>query len=562
MGNFINFAVTLKIIPLKITSLLLALVFTCGSLAANGRTISEAQLDSVLQLLDDEILHADTRRNSKNEHISLLRNELDRARSDEMRLSLMHSLYDEYRSYQNDSATHYATRMVALADATGNAAEAATARMTLLDSYLTVGFFKEASEVDACIDSSVLAPERRTEYFRLRARLFQNLESYVNRNSELGAQYAAERSAAYDSIIALTTPGSYDYEEARLERELVYKNIPELAVSTRLGFLQRPELTDHDRAINYSILGSVHQWNDMPDDAAYYFACSAIYDMRSNTRETTATKDLAALMLERGDIVRANRYIRLALDDANFFNSRLRSIEINAVLPHIEMARYNWLDSQRWTLIFIVVLVCMLLVATALLWLKLRNRNLRLAAFHDEITRKSDALEESNANLRRVNDELRKTTEIKDQYIMQSLYGNTDFVDEVESKLTKAISKLKARQYDELGRILYSIGVKQERQRMYISFDTAFLKLFPNFIEEFNRLFDEEHRIGVDSDGRLPTEIRIFALLRLGISNPVDVARYLNLSVNTVYVYKTRVKARARVPKNEFDDLVMAIPKI
>lgn len=97
---------------------------------------------------------------------------------------------------------------------------------------------------------------------------------------------------------------------------------------------------------------------------------------------------------------------------------------------------------------------------------------------------------------------------------------------------------------------------------MYISFDTAFLKLFPNFIEEFNKLFDEEHRIAVDGDGPLPTEIRIFALLRLGISNPVDVARYLNLSVNTVYVYKTRIKAKARVPKNEFDDLIMAIPKL
>lgn len=550
------------IIPLKITSLLLALVFTCGSLAASERAISEAQLDSVLQLLDNEIQRADAFRRNKEERISLLRDELARARSDEMRLSLMHSLYDEYSSYQNDSATNYANSMIALADKTGNAVEAATARMSLLDSYLTVGFFKEASEIDAVIDSSVLPVERRAEYYRLRARLFQNLESYVDRDSKLGAQYAAERSAAYDSIIALTAPGSYAHDEALLERELVYKNLPELAVTTRLGFLQRPELSDHDRAINYSILGSVHQWNNKPDDAAYYYACSALYDLRSNTRETTASKDLAALMLERGDIARANRYIHLALDDANFFNSRLRFIEINAVLPRIEMARYDWLDSQRWALIFIVVLVCVLLAVASILWLKLRRRNRRLAASHDEINRKNDALEDVNASLRRVNDELRETTEIKDQYIMQSLYSNTDFVDEVESKLTKAVSRLKARQYDELGRILYSIGVKQERQRMYISFDTAFLKLFPNFIEEFNKLFDEEHRIAVDGDGPLPTEIRIFALLRLGISNPVDVARYLNLSVNTVYVYKTRIKAKARVPKNEFDDLIMAIPKL
>lgn len=550
------------IIPLKITSLLLALVFTCGSLAASERAISEAQLDSVLQLLDNEIQRADAFRRNKEERISLLRDELARARSDEMRLSLMHSLYDEYSSYQNDSATNYANSMIALADKTGNAVEAATARMSLLDSYLTVGFFKEASEIDAVIDSSVLPVERRAEYYRLRARLFQNLESYVDRDSKLGAQYAAERSAAYDSIIALTAPGSYAHDEALLERELVYKNLPELAVTTRLGFLQRPELSDHDRAINYSILGSVHQWNNKPDDAAYYYACSALYDLRSNTRETTASKDLAALMLERGDIARANRYIHFALDDANFFNSRLRFIEINAVLPRIEMARYDWLDSQRWALIFIVVLVCVLLAVASILWLKLRRRNRRLAAFHDEINRKNDALEDVNASLRRVNDELRETTEIKDQYIMQSLYSITDFVDEVESKLTKAVSRLKARQYDELGRILYSIGVKQERQRMYISFDTAFLKLFPNFIEEFNKLFDEEHRIAVDGDGPLPTEIRIFALLRLGISNPVDVARYLNLSVNTVYVYKTRIKAKARVPKNEFDDLIMAIPKL
>lgn len=550
------------IIPLKITSLLLALVFTCGSLAASERAISEAQLDSVLQLLDNEIQRADAFRRNKEERISLLRDQLARARSDEMRLSLMHSLYDEYSSYQNDSATNYANSMIALADKTGNAVEAATARMSLLDSYLTVGFFKEASEIDAVIDSSVLPVERRAEYYRLRARLFQNLESYVDRDSKLGAQYAAERSAAYDSIIALTAPGSYAHDEALLERELVYKNLPELAVTTRLGFLQRPELSDHDRAINYSILGSVHQWNNKPDDAAYYYACSALYDLRSNTRETTASKDLAALMLERGDIARANRYIHFALDDANFFNSRLRFIEINAVLPRIEMARYDWLDSQRWALIFIVVLVCVLLAVASILWLKLRRRNRRLAASHDEINRKNDALEDVNASLRRVNDELRETTEIKDQYIMQSLYSNTDFVDEVESKLTKAVSRLKARQYDELGRILYSIGVKQERQRMYISFDTAFLKLFPNFIEEFNKLFDEEHRIAVDGDGPLPTEIRIFALLRLGISNPVDVARYLNLSVNTVYVYKTRIKAKARVPKNEFDDLIMAIPKL
>lgn len=96
---------------------------------------------------------------------------------------------------------------------------------------------------------------------------------------------------------------------------------------------------------------------------------------------------------------------------------------------------------------------------------------------------------------------------------------------------------------------------------MYTAFDEAFLKLFPNFFDEFNKLLEDDYRIGIDGDGRLPTDVRIFALLRLGIRNPVEVAKYFNISVNTVYVYKTRIKSHAKVSKTDFDNLVLAIPK-
>ncbi|MGN0231311.1 MAG: DUF6377 domain-containing protein, partial [Muribaculaceae bacterium] len=104
-------------------------------------------------------------------------------------------------------------------------------------------------------------------------------------------------------------------------------------------------------------------------------------------------------------------------------------------------------------------------------------------------------------------------------------------------------------------------GIKQERRRMSSAFDTAFLKLFPGFIDQFNRLFPPEHHFKVSDSGTLPTEIRIFALMRLGIDDASLVAKYLGISLNTIYVYKAKTKALSLVPKEEFDARIMAIPK-
>ncbi len=143
---------------------------------------------------------------------------------------------------------------------------------------------------------------------------------------------------------------------------------------------------------------------------------------------------------------------------------------------------------------------------------------------------------------------------------MQSLYVNTAFVNQVEEKCKEVVKAVKDKKYDDLKFLPYKMGIKEERQRIYRSFDEAFLKLFPNFIDELNKLFDEENRI-VITDGELPMDVRIFALLRLGISDPADVAAYLNLSTKTVYVYKTKMKSRSNVGNNEFEDRVKAIPK-
>jgi len=222
-------------------------------------------------------------------------------------------------------------------------------------------------------------------------------------------------------------------------------------------------------------------------------------------------------------------------------------VEINSIFPAIEQSRYSDVNSQR--LMFMiggaVVLFFLVLTLTLLLILSSKSREIR----------------KTNALLAEVNSLLKETSVIKDRYIMQSLQGNTSFVNSVEKESLAAIRKLTTKQYEDVKAILYNLGVKEERERIYAAFDTAFLALFPNFIEAFNKLMNEDAWITLDKSGALPMEVRIFALMRLGIDDPAQVAEYLHLSVNTIYVYKNKIKSKASVSKDQFDALVMAISK-
>ena len=184
-----------------------------------------------------------------------------------------------------------------------------------------------------------------------------------------------------------------------------------------------------------------------------------------------------------------------------------------------------------------------------------------LKQIQSDLEEKTGLLEQSNRSLTDAIAKLREANEIKDQYIVQSLYGNTGFVNEVNDAVNDAVREITLKRLDEARTTLYHIGIKKERTRIAASFDTAFLKLFPNWMDEFNALFPEDMKIHLFEDGTMPMEVRIFALMRLGIDNAAEVAEYLNLSIGTVYVYKARLKGRALVDKDEFDSRIMAIPK-
>lgn len=549
--------------------LLSLLLIICAASAAAPKQNSGMNIDSILKVLDLEIEQRDTYASQKEQKLRFLKETLAQTKDMRQQFTICENLFNEYKHYQYDSAYVYALRTLETAEKIKDNSSVAWGKCHLLYCYISVGFFEEAEEVMSGFSIEGLTPEELHEYYSTCVYFYQNLIAFAMGTGKLMQKYQEEKQKYYGLTLkngALLTDDGY---RTQAEDMLHINEVSiEENIEQRIQLLSKYDLSLHEQAVQYCILSENSDALDKREEAIYYAALSAIADIRSNTRETLATKLLASYMYDRKDMDRALRYIRVAQKDANFYNTNLRKIEINTLLPIIENERYNAANRQRIIILSITVLTILsvVLLTIVVISTRKRNRNLqearkKIATAYEEIEQQTQQLNEANNTLSTVNHKLQEANEIKDQYIVQSLYSNSDFVNLVEEKCKLFERKLKAKQYTDLPSMLTSMGIKQERERMASTFDQAFLKLFPNFLDEYNRLFPIERHIKLGSNGVLPTEVRIFALMRLGIEDNNLIASYLNLSLNTIYVYKSKVKAKAIVPQDDFDRYIMQIPK-
>jgi len=287
----------------------------------------------------------------------------------------------------------------------------------------------------------------------------------------------------------------------------------------------------------------------------YYLSQAAIGDIKSATKETVAMRNLATLLYNSGNVHASNKYIRIAMEDANFYNARHRKMGISSILPIIEKERFDMVEKQRNILMGSVLIVSLLFIlllsATVIIYKQFKKlRNAR------------HTIQEQNNNLISANSKLTEANKIKDEYVIQSLYGNSEYIDRIEQLYKTINRKIMARQYDDILSLVKESDLRKERENMHLSFDQTFLKLFPNFITEYNKLFSHDDRIEIDASKGLTPEIRIFALIRLGIQESDRIAKFLDYSVNTINTYKTKVKNKSTIPNEIFEQKIMEIKTV
>lgn len=320
-------------------------------------------------------------------------------------------------------------------------------------------------------------------------------------------------------------------------------------------FEKKLPISNHELAIAASTLSFLHLKLGDTTKAVNLLVDACISDIRSATKETVAMTRLAELLYQQGQVERAYRYVNLAMDDANFYGAKQRKSDVGQILPIIAAARLRDVDSERRTflvsmigLAVLALLTVLFAISTLVQFRKLRKRDM--------------VIQQANEELKEINNKLIEANKIKDEYLGYYFNINSEYIEKIEKFKRSVDQKLLHKKYDDLHYTISRIDLKKEREELYYSFDKVFLKLFPNFVETFNSFFSEEDKIKLENDQLLNSELRIFALIRMGISDSDKLAKILGYSVNTIYAYKNRVKSKANVPNEVFEDLIMKIETI
>jgi len=294
---------------------------------------------------------------------------------------------------------------------------------------------------------------------------------------------------------------------------------------------------------------------------------SAINDLESATKEYISLRSLAFMLYEDGDIERAYKYIKQSLEDALFCNARLRTYEISQMLPIIDKAYQHQSEKRqnqlKFSLISISTLTLFLLIAVFFIYQQMRKLSIArsdLCAANHKLNGLNNELLETNKLLTQSNITLKEANLIKEEYIGRYMDQCSVYIDKLDEYRRLLNKTATAGKVDDLIRTIKSTQfIDDELKEFYNNFDSSFLQLFPSFVTEFNALLVQSETIQLKKNELLNTELRIFALIRLGITDSVKIAHFLRYSLSTIYNYRTKMRNKSSVPRDDFEAYVMNI---
>ena len=491
------------------------------------------------------------------------------------RYNICDRLYNEYFAFQFDKAMAMLDERYRLASAMSSHNLIADVFIDRAMLYTTSGMYFEASDVlENGIDTLRLDDKQLVEYYNVQQRFHSDFWHYT---SDVDARNrSGQKKAYYRNRILELTP-----ESDLLHRSISIRNYSESGQWHKADSLNRIVLGTlsadvHEFAMYAYDQARICEALERRDEMIEWFARSAITDIRTATKDNASLCSLAQVLLERNDIDRAFRYVTMSLNDALFYNAKLRPWQISGIMPNIEKAYQQKQKTQseelklqeehsRHLAIIISVLAIALLgicFYMATLVVRLGKNARKIGEMNEHIAGSNNELKMLNDKLEAINGDLREANAVKEEYIALFLSMCSDYIEKLSTYQRNVRRKLSQGKSTELERELSSSSIMDEElQNFYDMFDNAFLNLYPNFVEEFNSLLKPDTQIELKRGERLNTELRIFALIRLGICDSSRIAALLRYSVNTIYNYRARTKNNALGDRDTFEERVKTIGK-
>lgn len=512
-------------------------------------------LQALLHKLDDAIERAEDIDNKHRKAIEKSLRMFDEAVDDKIRYKLCLDLFSQYKKRNLDSMYIYAKEGWLLAKKMGDYEKMQNSMLNIADAYKKLARYDEALNVLQNMDRSYINTHGKQYYNMLHGVYFSLLKE--GRSSEEQRGYRLMQRQYRDSMAIYETPNTMMHvcnQSMILRLNGQYNQAIKLF---RNYESQHPDSIWND-ASACAVASELYGASGYKDKSIVFLAQAAILDKLAGNKSYTALQDLSRMLYEKGDIDHAYRYMMVCMNDIIQSKAKSRLTNVAGLLPIITAAHDKVVEEKRTTfVIYIITLISFLLVLVVMVLLILR-RNRRLSVLRHELELKNIKLQENdvfieskNKELALLNDQLQEENNIKEEYIAQLFNICSVYINDLENYRLSLLTKMKTHKTKELQTTLESPVASKYKRELYRLFDSIFLKLFPNFIADFNDLITDGTTFLPKEGEILSPELRIYALVRLGITDSVRISSFLGYSKQTVYNYRQKVRSHIGVSREE-----------
>ena len=552
--------------------------YVCADTSKHALEENRKLLHSLDSLLEQQDLFVRV----KEERIKQLKMQYSRVKDVKELYAMNRMVYLEYRVYDADSALHYINKNIQLAQQTNNRTWEVVSLLEQSFVLTSSGLLTEALKAVSDIQPEELPQNLRSEYFGRLCTLYSRLRDYSSENSQLSEHYNNLQKAFRDSVYLTAPPDELRYWNCRA---WLYMGTPEIE-PVKQAFEENKQTLSNDSR-KYSIatynLSAIYRSENNESKYLENLILSAMADIRSVNGDIGSLQEIAEYLFKHGEIDRAYNYILYCSQKAMLFHNRVRIVKMSHLQNQIYKAYQEQSRTQQKRLqaSLIAVSFLFLVLIGAFLFIRkqmrrLKEANLKLDSTNQKLSVNMDALstahqrleevniqlKDLNTQLQEVNDQLRESNYVKEEYIGYVFNICSTYISKLEEFRKNINRKLKVGQIEDVKAMTDSSATaSNELKEFYQNFDTIFLHLYPDFVGDFNALLLPEERIELKEGELLNTELRIHALIRLGITDSVKIADFLHCSAQTVYNNRLRTRNKSIIPKEDFINAVKKLGK-
>lgn len=536
----------------------------------------EKEIPQLLATLDSILVQTGELASQKELKIAQLKKKLSNAANFEEEFWINKMLYDESFVFNADSAMKYVDRNIQIATELKKKDWQDEWLINRSFMFAATGLLKEAGEVLEKVDSTSLSDGLKLSYYYQRSYLYSHLGQYMGDQKQVNNKYYNEFENANKHMLALVRPKDPLYWWC-------VASCNELSPEDSLfSALENVVLSSHHNtrldAMNAYGLSNMYKRIGDKEKTMIYLIYSAMADLRVCNRDIASLQELSSLLYDAGDIDRAYAYMNYCLKAALLYPNRVRIINISTELDKI-YANYQQRDI-RWrnslqNYLYVVTFFSIILVL-ALIGLYRQTKKLRksrteldsanhslnqhvveLSQMHKQLALANQELQNLNELLRSANQKLQESNDVKEEYIGYVFSICSNYISKLDEYRKNINRKLKTGQFEEARQLTDNSSLTQnELKDFYTNFDAIFLRVYPDFVADLNSLLRPEEQILLKDASELNTEVRIYALVRLGINDSVKIADFLHCSPQTVYNHRLRMRNKAIIPKDKFAEAV------